>query len=1282
VTPSDLRSIYPALKPQEHRTLTQCRYCYKEFFFVSEHLIHLEKHVPDVESVAEMTLKIWLPDRKLRCDRCKNKTSYTLAYARHSDTHPVPGLCCQECRAEVESPKEYGQHMKIHHPSVLFSEGVVPAPPQMSPETLPAAVIVVPEAQQQYSPVVAAPEEQQVSIGQQQQEQQIFQQGEVSQESVPPLQLEQQPFQQVEVRQESVPPLEEELHPQQKSFDETANAAGPDFSESRPPIRKISKCSRESLDSKPDTEMIEFLSEVTEVIEREKDSDEDLHKDIDLITNAIAAGASAGGGEEVEHVAAVDEEEDAASSEVTASQVEVMAKAAEEASNTIKRETSTTMNQSPTQQQQQYKSEEPHHRRQTTYSERPPPAASAASDLILTDEDADDLKLRLSEDDEDEDEEQEVMKHSCPKCGDEYTSANSLKIHSLNCSKDINRCDLCNQSFMSSTSLKMHRFTCQRKAASAAAAASNPPPLAPIARPEPPFEPVQRPPQPAPQSVQLALRAVEKSDPPLQTSSSWLKAHLDRIPSAVLPKPKPPPPTLVPVVFSSSSSSSSSSSDSDSDSAPPPSRGLGLANAAFLKSQSNGGFSSVSSSAVEPTKDFSTSEDEDDQPAIKKPTSAKLSCFRRQPKKKTAPAALMRKKSSEEKIVEEEVKVRGDQTYDTMLYENSSGGIKLRLKKQPSQDDELQEAVRDVRLDVVLDVRPVGRATKPEADRGVRPDDRCVRALGSHVRSEGKVVCQESSGVHPEDRGVGAVGCSEGRPQAKEVMRPPLPQMLVSPPKPASSPLLLQTPKLAPSPPPQREVRSSSPERMVQPLRITVRGRGRGSRGGRGTRGRGKGGGGGRREEGGGGAGIMRGQLVQRSATPAKPVEQNPEQKEPFLQPLKLKIRLSGSTIATFQADETGVTSNAKLMAATRAEQQSEESSTSVSPVRPFRIKVDPRPPPPPPPSKKSSLKARLVQDEDRTLKSGSLKMKLPSRPTQERNLLKISVSSLPPKKEKRVVPTSPAKYSSSSSSSSDEKSSVESREKIRLGLVQSHSNPLLLKTSNSAGYQQTPKAAPTVVGKMASAKEVINGRPKSIERNNVKVLPRSKFVNFKTAAVVKEVEKKKVNGHMQPFVTTKVSPPSPPPKQEPEPAVAAVKPERPKSSSSSSDCDYVLSDDELPDLAPLQVKQEEEKKEDTQQDQDVEQHQDKQERKRQRQKVLVRPSQLKLRRSRGSTKILSLRTRNSSGSGCSLKVRQSVHIVASLIRKTPMMTPSIIHVLLISWTNLQTGGGTRMLIS
>ena len=131
-TPSQLQNPYPALKPGEKDTLTQCRYCSKRFVFVSELLVHLQKHVPDVNSVAEMSLKIWVQDRRLKCDKCKKKTSYTLDYAKHKDSHIVPGLCCEICKCETETPDEYAKHLEIHHQSVIFSVPASQPPPTKS----------------------------------------------------------------------------------------------------------------------------------------------------------------------------------------------------------------------------------------------------------------------------------------------------------------------------------------------------------------------------------------------------------------------------------------------------------------------------------------------------------------------------------------------------------------------------------------------------------------------------------------------------------------------------------------------------------------------------------------------------------------------------------------------------------------------------------------------------------------------------------------------------------------------------------------------------------------------------------------------------------------------------------------------------------------------------------------------------------------------------------------------------------------------------------------------
>ena len=128
-------TIYNVLKPKELQKIIQCRYCSREFTFLAEHLSHLKKHTQDVDSVVEMSIKIWVPDRRLKCDKCKFKTSYTLDYAKHRDTHIIKGLACSKCQCEVSTPKAYGEHMEIHHPSVLFKEG---SPSKSSPVSKPA----------------------------------------------------------------------------------------------------------------------------------------------------------------------------------------------------------------------------------------------------------------------------------------------------------------------------------------------------------------------------------------------------------------------------------------------------------------------------------------------------------------------------------------------------------------------------------------------------------------------------------------------------------------------------------------------------------------------------------------------------------------------------------------------------------------------------------------------------------------------------------------------------------------------------------------------------------------------------------------------------------------------------------------------------------------------------------------------------------------------------------------------------------------------------------------
>ena len=93
-----------------------------------------------------MSIKMWVPDRKLKCEKCKFKTCYTLDYAKHKDTHIIPGLACHICKCELNTPQAYGEHMEIHHPSIVFSspEESVPSPPQESIPTTQKSILTTP----------------------------------------------------------------------------------------------------------------------------------------------------------------------------------------------------------------------------------------------------------------------------------------------------------------------------------------------------------------------------------------------------------------------------------------------------------------------------------------------------------------------------------------------------------------------------------------------------------------------------------------------------------------------------------------------------------------------------------------------------------------------------------------------------------------------------------------------------------------------------------------------------------------------------------------------------------------------------------------------------------------------------------------------------------------------------------------------------------------------------------------------------------------------------------
>ena len=52
--------VYKALKTDELAKIIFCRYCQKRFTFLSEHLAHMKVHTPDVESVSQMSINIWI----------------------------------------------------------------------------------------------------------------------------------------------------------------------------------------------------------------------------------------------------------------------------------------------------------------------------------------------------------------------------------------------------------------------------------------------------------------------------------------------------------------------------------------------------------------------------------------------------------------------------------------------------------------------------------------------------------------------------------------------------------------------------------------------------------------------------------------------------------------------------------------------------------------------------------------------------------------------------------------------------------------------------------------------------------------------------------------------------------------------------------------------------------------------------------------------------------------------------------------------------------------------
>ena len=84
---------------------------------------------------------------------------YLLDYAKHKDTHIISGLACSICQCEVSTPQAYGEHMEIHHPSLVFSspEETTPVPPVSTAPVsdpvpvLPPVSVPVPPAEEMHS---------------------------------------------------------------------------------------------------------------------------------------------------------------------------------------------------------------------------------------------------------------------------------------------------------------------------------------------------------------------------------------------------------------------------------------------------------------------------------------------------------------------------------------------------------------------------------------------------------------------------------------------------------------------------------------------------------------------------------------------------------------------------------------------------------------------------------------------------------------------------------------------------------------------------------------------------------------------------------------------------------------------------------------------------------------------------------------------------------------------------------------------------------------------------
>ena len=299
-----------------------------------------------------------------------------------------------------------------------------------------------------------------------------------------------------------------------------------------------------------------------------------------------------------------------------------------------------------------------------------------------------DFRLELSEEEEEEEEAAvEDEKHSCSICGDEFATANSLRIHRLRCKEKIREvssslpslalsppaaivpsegrsptkspfsldtgqqpepvnefnCENCRQCFMSDKSFKMHRVMCAKKK---------------ITIPHPPSL-TQSPKTPSTASSSTLLSvchdALEKSDQALETPpSSKIETKL------VLSKP-------VKSSVGNDQSTALFTSDSENDSGPE--------HSTASKKLSSDRRSSNSTNHSLFSNDGYVSTDDEYPP--------------RRPSVDLRTLKKMQKEQEErERLAREDLA-----NYDTMLFEGKRGGIKLRLKKQPNDDIDPKETL-------------------------------------------------------------------------------------------------------------------------------------------------------------------------------------------------------------------------------------------------------------------------------------------------------------------------------------------------------------------------------------------------------------------------------------------------------------------------------------------------------------------------------------------------------------------------------------------------------------